>query len=142
VRRWTVDASVALKWFIPEVHSEAAKLLLEPNFELVAPDLIYSESGNVLWKKFNRNELSASEVQAVRGAIEAVPFQVLPGKDLLESAIELAIALTRTVYDCMYLAVAVGMKAPLVTADRKLYRALAAGPFSQHVHWVEDTFRV
>lgn len=136
--RWTIDASVAVKWFIPEVHSEAALQWLERKFELVAPDLIYPESGNILWKKFRRNELSANEVQTVQKAIEAVPFRVFPGKELLGIALELAITLGRSVYDSTYLAVAVGMRAPLVTADRKLHRTIGSGPFSEHVHWLEE----
>lgn len=50
-----VDASVAIKWFIPEIHATAAGRLLEKNLKLLAPDLIFAEIGNILWKKCRLN---------------------------------------------------------------------------------------
>jgi len=38
--KFVVDASVAMKWFIPEVHSAAAERLLHSRFDVSAPDLI------------------------------------------------------------------------------------------------------
>ncbi len=136
--RWTIDASVAIKWFIPEIHAEAAAAWLDLDFELMAPDLIYPEIGNILWRKFHHDELSATEVEAVHQGVAAVPFHVSSAKELLGLALDLAMTLNRTVYDCMYLAVAIGLDAPLVTADRKLFRAVKVSPFASHVHWLEE----
>ncbi len=136
--RWTIDASVAVKWFVPEVHSEAAASWLGADFELLAPDLLYPEVGNILWKKFRRSELSAREMQIVRKAIDRVPFQLSSGRKLLGAAIDLAMGLDRSAYDCMYLAVAMAFDAPLVTADRKLFEAIGATRFAGHVRWLED----
>ena len=38
--RVVVDASVAVKWFLPEIHSEAALRYLDGDYERVAPDLL------------------------------------------------------------------------------------------------------
>ncbi|MGH8512394.1 MAG: type II toxin-antitoxin system VapC family toxin, partial [Gammaproteobacteria bacterium] len=57
--RWVVDASVAIKWFLPEVHSESANRLLRVDYQLLSPDLIWAEFGNVLWKKWRREEIEA-----------------------------------------------------------------------------------
>jgi antitoxin FitA len=46
-----VDASVVIKWFVDEVHAEAARRLPEDQYELFAPDLLWLEYGNILWKK-------------------------------------------------------------------------------------------
>jgi predicted nucleic acid-binding protein len=46
-----VDASVAAKWLVPEALSDAAVGLLNPDNELVVPDLFWAEVGNTLWKK-------------------------------------------------------------------------------------------
>ena len=43
--RYTIDASVAVKWFVAEVHSEAAARWLDFNPVLVAPDLLFAEAG-------------------------------------------------------------------------------------------------
>lgn len=136
--RWTVDASVAVKWFVPEIHSEAAARWLDPRFELLTPDLLYPEVGNILWKKARQAELSAREVRAVCRGIARVPFRVWPSKELLGSALDAALALGRSVYDCTYLALAIGLEAPLVTADRRLIEAISGGSVKRYVRWIED----
>ena len=42
----------------------------------------------------------------------------------------------RTVYDCLYLALAVQTKTAMVSADRRLVNALASGPLKEHVAWL------
>jgi predicted nucleic acid-binding protein len=39
VSAFVVDASVVVKWFVPEIHSDAARRLLVLPHEYVAPDL-------------------------------------------------------------------------------------------------------
>ena len=56
-----VDASVAAKWFLPEIHSDAAARLLDPAIALYAPDLIVPEFGNILWKKIRRRKSHPSK---------------------------------------------------------------------------------
>jgi len=46
MKKFVVDASVAVKWFVPEIQSAAAERLLDPEIVLSAPDLILSELGN------------------------------------------------------------------------------------------------
>jgi predicted nucleic acid-binding protein len=45
---------------------------------------------------------------------------------LLEEAFSIALTFDRTVYDSLYVALAVRLKADLVTADERLANALAA----------------
>ena len=44
------DASVATKWLVTENLSSEAVAILGSDAELVAPDLLPIEVGNVLWK--------------------------------------------------------------------------------------------
>lgn len=48
MNKFVVDASVAMKWYLPENYSEHADRLLNPFFELLVPELLFSEIGNVL----------------------------------------------------------------------------------------------
>ena len=43
---------------------------------------------------------------------------------------------SRTVYDCLYVALAVQIKSVMVTNDRRLVNALAGGPLKDHVAWL------
>ena len=73
MKLFVLDASVAVKWFVSEEHSDVAALLLDENFDLAVPRLFFSEFGNILWKKFSRGELSHGEViDAARGLPSAM----------------------------------------------------------------------
>ena len=133
-----VDASVAIKWFMPEVHSDAALRLLAQEHTLHAPDLFFSEFANVLWKRVRKNEISKSEAAATLEGLLAFHLQVQPSQLLNPLALEIACGANRTVYDSLYLAAAITLHYPLVTADAKFYRALSKGPFSAHLLWVEN----
>jgi len=138
MKRFVVDASVAMKWFIPEIHSPAATRLLDQQLYLCAPDLLVSELGNTLWKKVRRKELSVDEATHIVAAIEKMPLETFPSLPLLHGAFEIAVALNRTVYDSFYLALAVARNCPVVTADSKFHSAASSSPLAAHVAWVED----
>ena len=138
MRKAVVDASVAVKWFVPEIHSEAAVRLLDAEIALYAPDLISPEFGNILWKKVRRREIGRDEADEIMIAFARLPFEVRPSAALLPSAFELAIELDRTVYDSLYLALAVAEECAWITADAKLHAAIVASGLAPHVQWVED----
>jgi predicted nucleic acid-binding protein len=138
VSLFVVDASVAIKWFLPEIYSDAALRLLAHQHTLHAPDLIFSEFGNVLWKRVRKNEISKNEANATLEGLLTLHLQVQPSQLLIPLALEIACGEHRTVYDSLYLAAAIVLQSSLVTADAKFYRALSKGPFSAHVVWVED----
>ena len=135
---FVVDASVAIKWFLPEIYSDAALRLLAHQHTLHAPDLIFSEFGNVLWKRVRKNEISKNEANATLEGLVTLHLQMQPSQLLMPLALEIACGENRTVYDSLYLAAAIALQSSLVTADAKFYRALSKGPFSAHVVWVED----
>ena|SRR5688572_23920302 len=138
MKKFVVDASVAVKWFIPEIHSAAAVRLLEPQIVLCAPDLIGPEVGNTLWKKVRRGEIERDEAGEILEAFGKVPIEIYPSNVLLPAAFDLATALDRSVYDSLYVALAVAQDCVLVTGDRKLHSALAASAVARHVGWIEE----
>lgn len=138
MKKVVVDASVAVKWFVPEIHFEAAARMLDPDIALYAPDLIGPEFGNILRKKVRREEIRRDEADEIMAAFARLPFEIRPSPVLLPSAFELAIELDHTVYDSLYLALAVAEECALITADAKLHATLIASPLAAHVQWVED----
>ncbi len=125
MKLFVVDASVAVKWFIPEVHSDVAELLLDENFDLAVPRLFFSEFGNILWKKFTRDELSHEDVADAARGLRSAMLTPVPDEWLLGTAIELACELKHPVYDCMYLALADSLETAVVTADQKFANKVA-----------------
>jgi predicted nucleic acid-binding protein len=119
-----VDCSVAVKWYVPEEHAEYASRLLDGSYELHAPDLLFPEFGNTLWKKHRLGELTQPETRSILGALWTVPLETHPSELLLEAAVELAVHTARTVYDCLYVVLALLLDCPFVTADQRLVNAL------------------
>jgi predicted nucleic acid-binding protein len=136
--RWVVDASVAVQWFVPEVHSDSAAQLLDPGLHLSAPDLIGPELANTLWKKVRRQELTIADAAEIVKVFPAMDVEIHPSADLLPAAFELATVLDRTVYDCLYLALAIAQDAVLITADAKFHAAASQSPFANHITWIDD----
>lgn len=93
---------------------------------MLAPDLIYAEIGNIVWKKQTLQGLASTDARQVIAAFRTVPLLVTATMDLLEDAYDLAVAHRRTVYDALYLALSVRARCPFVTADERLVNSVQA----------------
>lgn len=139
MRRAVVDTSVAVKWFFDEPHAEAARRLLAADCALHAPDFVDIELDHVLAKKRRRGEIDAAEAAEVRGAFGGLPLRRHPVGILRDLAFDLACSHGRGIYDALFVALALLLDAPLVTADRRLYDALTDSPVvGDALVWVED----
>ena len=137
--RFVVDASVAVKWLVPEIHAEAAGRVLRSRHELLAPDLIWAEVGNILWKKFRRGELAGETARDLLQDFQRAPLQIAASQTLMPAAWSIAKRYDRSFYDSLYLALAASAECPLVTPDLKLYNRLKASPFAESLVWIENT---
>lgn len=120
-----VDASVALKWVVAEDGSELARNLVKSE-TLVAPDLLWAECANALWVMARRKLISQASAAAAFAAIEATPIRIVPTQLHAAAAQSIAFDLDHTVYDCLYLAVALAERATFVTADSAFVKAASA----------------
>jgi predicted nucleic acid-binding protein len=117
---FVVDASVAVKWILPESGSSAAASLRELNDDLSAPSLITVEVGNALWKAVRRGSVTRSEaLEGFEAALISLQ-SLIPIEELRVRALTLAIELRHPIYDCFYLALAQRENALLVTADEAM----------------------
>jgi predicted nucleic acid-binding protein len=132
VNSYVLDASVAAKWFLPAasepLSAEAAELLLQyakgqANF--LVPDLFFAELANVLWKAERRGRCDAAVTDAAIAKIVSSGFPTFPSATLIEPAVQIARAYARTVYDCLYVVLAIQTRTQCVTADEKLANSLA-----------------
>ena len=133
-----VDASVAVKWFLPEPHAHAARRILTGRRTLLAPDLIWVEVGNVLWKRMQRAELARDAAERILRDFRRFPLKTSTAKALLEPAWVFAAQRRISVYDGLYLALAVSRRCALVTADRAFVDAVKGDPLASTVVWIED----
>jgi predicted nucleic acid-binding protein len=128
-----LDAGVAAKWFLPAagetLADEALQLLCRYSsgqLRFIVPDLFWAEFGNVLWKAVRLGRWTIGAAETAISDLKERKITTVPSLPLLESAFAIAAAFDRTVYDSLYVALAVISKAQLVTADERLARALAA----------------
>jgi len=135
-----MDASVLIKFYVPEILSDRAEQLLakveKKDIDLLAPDLIYPEAGNILWKKQRLKELTRSEVEEITDAILSFPLKMEASKPLLPLALDIAIACGITVYDAIYVSLAKVYETTMITADRKLADVLAKTDLKDSVIWL------
>ena len=112
-----VDASVALKWVIAEAGHDAA-LRLRTTM-LSAPDILLPECGSALWAKVRRGEIEEDVAIMALAALSEAPIVLSPMPGVTADAFRLALLLGHPIYDCLYLALALQTRTPLVTADRR-----------------------
>lgn len=131
-----IDASVVAAAFFPEPHSAAGQAMLTSDVHLHAPDLIYAEVANVIWKRHRRGEIDGRDAADLWGDILSLSLDIVPSEQLAGPALELALRTGRTVYDCLYVALALQTKTVMVSTDRRLVNALASGPLKDSVSWL------
>jgi predicted nucleic acid-binding protein len=130
MRDVVIDRSVAAKWFLAEPHSDKALDILEAKkakeLALLAPEFIYAEVGNILWRRVSSGTLADADAQLFIDDFSKIQFTLVSSASLLRDAYTLAVAHKRTVYDSLYLALSLRAKCELVTADARLFNAIGA----------------
>ena len=132
----TVDASVVVKWYVSEIHSEQARWLLGHRLERFAPEFVLVELANIYWKKARLREIGDpqpyfQELQRVREAVV-----LSPSADLIERAAQIAAQIDHPVYDCLYVACAEATGSTLITADRRLGNVVTDGALNVDVQYI------
>ena len=128
-----LDASVAVKWAVPSAKEtltvESLHLLkryTEGEVNFIVPDVFWAEVGNVLWKGVRQRRWPQSLAERAASDMRNRDFFTVSSRELLAEALEIAFANDRSVYDCLYVALAIQFKIEMITADERLANALAA----------------
>lgn len=117
---FVLDTSVAIAWYLPESFSPAARewqrRVLDDGISLVVPGLHYWEFANVLRTYVRRGELNAeiaSELYELH--LDAPLSCVSPAR---ETILDVALSFEATVYDAVYISLALVRDCRLLTAER------------------------
>lgn len=130
---FVLDASVAVKWSIPSANetltAQSVQLLqryVNGEINFIVPDVFWAEVGNVLWNGVRQRRWPQALADAAAEEIKARNFLSVSSLALLPEALRIAFFHDRSVYDCLYVALAVQFNVEMVTADERLANALAA----------------
>lgn len=134
--RLVIDESVGLKWAISEPDSALAAVVLAGDDVLLVPDFWLNEAANVLWVQTRRRGgsgnkgWSADEVREglslLRESVDATPTADL---GLHETAIDIALTVDHSPYDCLYAAFALAVRADhILLADAPFAAAMRRHP--------------
>ncbi len=135
---WVVDSSVVIKWFVPEPLAAEAVRVRDGATPMYAPDFLDVEVGNIVWKKLRRGDLTRAVADDILAQLPLAAITRHPSGPLVPAAFDFADRTGRTVYDCLYLALAVQLGGPMVTADDRLVNALAGTPWAASVLRLQD----
>jgi len=135
---FVVDASVAVKWMLPEPLSTEAVRLQSSEHQLHVPSFFEIELANILWKKVRQGLLGRPQADQFLSQLPGLPLTRHGDASLVAAAFDLADRAGRTVYDCMYLALAVQLGGRMVTADERLVNSLANSPWAAFVVRLQD----
>lgn len=133
---FVLDASVAVKWYVSEVHSEHAKAVLASEHDLIAPGFVLNEVSNAFLKKIRSGEM---RLDIALGALPHIRNRVsrVDVAGLEEVALEFALLHERSLFDSFYVVLAVERSCRLITADERLYNGLQ-DKFRDHLLWIGD----
>jgi len=117
---YVLDASVAVAWYLPESFSDEARRyrdrLSRGEIRCVVPDLHFWEVGNVLRTYVRRGEIDSGLAR------EIFELHLDAGLEVAEPertrALAVALDFDATVYDAIYIALALDTDLPLLTAER------------------------
>ena len=128
--RVVVDASIAPKWYLAEVHEVAAPRLLGGGYAMAAPAILTSEFTSVALQKHRRGQLTRDEANTLAARAVRLPVRLFDTRDYLAHAYALAQEFHPSVYDCLYAALGLSLGCEVVTAERPFYAALSR-PFPE-----------
>lgn len=139
-RRVVVDASVALKWqlpdedFIPQAMALLHEHAVRHEVALVAPSLFLYEVTNAIGMAAKRARVAHDVAEEALANLVAANVELFPPEPA--RVLRLCRRFSIVAYDAAYVALALQLRADLWTGDRPLYQATHSELAS--VRWIGD----
>lgn len=126
---WVLDAGVAAKWYLADEPLGGQAIEVFRGFQngdtgLMVPDLFWPEFGNVIWKAVRQQRIEIEDAKRAITSLAGEVIPTVPSQPLLSTAFAIACSHGRTVYDSIYVALALEAGREFLTADERMVRAL------------------
>lgn len=123
-----VDTSALIRLYVPDGAipdglEECLAAAWTGETTVMIPELALAEFVQVLWRKEQAGYLESSEVDEIVEALLELPIEVVGHHGNLIDTLSLARRYGLTVYDSLFLSLAMKRKAQLITADQRLKNA-------------------
>ncbi len=137
MRAVVMDTSALVRLYVPDGplphgSEDAIDAALKAEAVLLIPELALAEAAQVLHKKTTAALLEAGEADEILASLMALPFDVVGHRELVGATLRIARDARVSVYDAVFLALALDRKADLISADDRLLAAHAALVRSPH----------
>ena len=124
---FVLDCSMTMAWVFPDEANESTNALRESLLKdyAVVPVLWPIEVGNVLLVATRRGRITEDDWPRIRDDLQALPIDVDPEScdRVLDTVLPIANEHELSVYDAIYLELALRLGLPLATLDKKLIAA-------------------
>ena len=120
-----MDTSAIIRFYVPDGPvpdklNDSIAAAWRAEISLLVPELALAEVTQVLLKKERLGFITQTEADEIFHSVLELPFEVYGHYDLLPDALSIARQYNLTVYDALFLALAIKKSADLITADQKL----------------------
>ena len=123
-----IDANVAIKWVLKEPGREEAVSLLDAyeagTVDLIAPQLLMAEVASALSKRCRRGDMAPARAKQAFRLLEDRSPMLIDNPAHLSLALSMSLTHQISLWDALYLALAVERRCDLVTADRRFQRSI------------------
>jgi predicted nucleic acid-binding protein len=131
MKRFVLDASVALSWIFEDEYSAYAEFVAEVvvDGQAVVPVVWPLEIANVLLIATRRGRLAEHAAPALLGSLSRLRIEFdrgIPLESLAQSTLSIGSAPGVSAYDASYLELAMRRGLPLATLDERLARAASS----------------
>ena len=129
MKKYIVDASTTLKWIFNDeegvgVARELLSDYLSEKIVLIAPSLWLIEVANAVKSAVLSGRIASKKGELLLSLLLQAKPKIIPLDGYVENAFKLACKYKISVYDGLYLTIALENKIPFVTADKKLFEAV------------------
>jgi len=129
--KFVLDCSVAAKWLLPEPDRAPALGWFDRyaagEVLLIAPDILLAEFASLVAKRNRRKQISEEQARQAFSLMTKCAPRLFDMRPRLFRALDLSLRYQLSLWDCVYLALALEHDCPFLTADRRLLRAGRGG---------------